>query len=37
MNRLGSSVLTGVPLLSVDELIERIDDRGYLWGTSDGN
>jgi predicted Zn-dependent peptidase len=25
MNRLGSSVLTGVPLLSVDEVIERID------------
>ncbi len=25
MNRLGSSVLTGVPLLSVDELIARID------------
>ena len=25
MNRLGSSVLGGVPLLSVDELIERID------------
>jgi predicted Zn-dependent peptidase len=25
MNRLGSSVLTGVPLLSVDELIERVD------------
>ena len=25
MNRLGSSVLTGVPLLSLDELIERID------------
>ena len=25
MNRLGASVLTGVPLLSVDELIERID------------
>ena len=21
----------------IDELIERIDDRGYLWGTSDGN
>ena len=27
MNRLGSSVLTGVPLLTVDELIERIDAR----------
>jgi len=25
MNRLGASVLTGVPLLSVDELIERVD------------
>jgi predicted Zn-dependent peptidase len=25
MNRLGASVLTGVPLLSVDELVERID------------
>jgi len=25
MNRLGSSVLTGMPLLSVDEVIERID------------
>jgi predicted Zn-dependent peptidase len=25
MNRLGASVLTGVPLLTVDELIERID------------
>src|SRR4051794_36670809 len=25
MNRLGSSVLTGVPLLSVDELVERVD------------
>ena len=25
MTRLGSSVLTGVPLLSVDELIERVD------------
>jgi predicted Zn-dependent peptidase len=25
MGRLGSSVLTGVPLLSVDELIERVD------------
>jgi predicted Zn-dependent peptidase len=25
MNRLGSSVLTGVPLLSVDELVARID------------
>jgi predicted Zn-dependent peptidase len=25
MSRLGSSVLTGVPLLSVDELIERVD------------
>jgi predicted Zn-dependent peptidase len=25
MTRLGSSILTGVPLLSVDELIERID------------
>ena len=25
MNRLGASVLTGVPLLSVDELIDRID------------
>jgi predicted Zn-dependent peptidase len=25
MNRLGSSVLTGVPLLTVDELVERID------------
>ena len=25
MNRLGSSVLTGVPLLGVDELIERVD------------
>jgi predicted Zn-dependent peptidase len=25
MNRLGSSVLTNVPLLSVDELIERVD------------
>jgi predicted Zn-dependent peptidase len=25
MNRLGSSLLTGVPLLSVDELIDRID------------
>ncbi|MDQ6915709.1 MAG: insulinase family protein [Actinomycetota bacterium] len=28
MNRLGSSVLTGVPLLSVDELIERVDAVG---------
>jgi predicted Zn-dependent peptidase len=28
MNRLGSSVLTGVPLLSVDELIARIDAVG---------
>jgi len=26
MNRLGSSVLAGLPLLSVDELIERVDD-----------
>jgi predicted Zn-dependent peptidase len=25
MNRLGASILTGVPLLSVDELIDRID------------
>jgi predicted Zn-dependent peptidase len=25
MNRLGASVLTGVPLLSVDELVERLD------------
>jgi len=25
MNRLGSSILTGVPLLGVDELIERVD------------
>jgi predicted Zn-dependent peptidase len=25
MNRLGSSVLTGVPLLSVDEAVERVD------------
>jgi predicted Zn-dependent peptidase len=25
MNRLGSSLLTGVPLLSVDEVVERID------------
>jgi predicted Zn-dependent peptidase len=25
MNRLGGSILTGVPLLSVDELIDRID------------
>jgi predicted Zn-dependent peptidase len=25
MNRLGSSVLTGVPLLSIDDVIERID------------
>jgi predicted Zn-dependent peptidase len=25
MNRLGGSILTGVPLLSVDELIDRVD------------
>lgn len=25
MNRLGSAVLTGVPLLSVDEVVEQID------------
>ncbi|MDX6658907.1 MAG: hypothetical protein QOH62_3700, partial [Solirubrobacteraceae bacterium] len=25
MNRLGSSVLSGMPLLSVDEMVERID------------
>jgi predicted Zn-dependent peptidase len=25
MNRLGSSVLAGLPLLSVDEMVERID------------
>ena len=25
MNRLGSSVLAGLPLLSVDEVVERID------------
>jgi predicted Zn-dependent peptidase len=25
MNRLGSSVLTGVPLLTVDELLARLD------------
>ena len=24
-NRLGSSLLTGVPLLSLDELVERVD------------
>ena len=25
MNRLGSSVLAGMPVLSVDEIIERVD------------
>jgi predicted Zn-dependent peptidase len=25
MNRLGSSVLTGIPILSIDELLDRID------------
>jgi predicted Zn-dependent peptidase len=25
MNRLGASILTGVPLLSVDELVDRVD------------
>jgi len=28
MNRLGSSILTGVPLLGVDELIDRVDAVG---------